>query len=60
MQCGLGGLFAIEFVNSSAAGAAISFDLKIRQNFAREVPAQNSDISAITNALCLKSETDEV
>ncbi|WP_298062431.1 hypothetical protein [uncultured Campylobacter sp.] len=57
MQYELAGSFTIRFVNFAAA--ASSFDLKIRQNLA-SVPAQNSDISANANALCLKSETDEV
>ena len=59
MQYELAGSLAIKLVNSAVAGAASSFDLKIRQNLAR-VPAQNFDTSAPANALCLKSETGEV
>ena len=59
MQYELADSLAIRLVNSAAVGATSSFDLKIRQNLAR-VPAQNFDTSAPANALCLKSETDEV
>nr|WP_314166900.1 hypothetical protein [uncultured Campylobacter sp.] len=59
MQCELGGLFAIELVNSAVAGATSSFDLKIRQNLA-SASAQNFDTSAPANALRLKPKTDEV